>query len=60
MGNREEVERDMSTNIEINLPICKGCGGRGWVDSMFKGAQLCPICLGTGVQPPQTTLTRQG
>lgn len=27
---------------------CHGCGGRGWVDSQYKGAVLCPVCLGRG------------
>lgn len=28
---------------------CHGCDGRGWVDSFYKGAVVCPICKGTGV-----------
>lgn len=27
---------------------CHGCGGKGWVDSQFKGPVLCPVCNGTG------------
>jgi len=27
---------------------CHGCEGMGWVDSQYKGAQVCPICGGTG------------
>lgn len=29
-------------------PICNGCGGRGWVDSMYYGAMKCPLCNGRG------------
>ncbi len=28
--------------------ICPGCGGKRWVDSQYKGAQLCPVCKGAG------------
>ncbi len=27
---------------------CHGCEGRGWVDSQYKGAMLCPVCHGSG------------
>jgi DnaJ-class molecular chaperone len=28
--------------------FCHGCGGRGWVDSEYRGAQICPVCQGHG------------
>ena len=34
-----------------NIPTkvtCHGCHGSGWVDSKYKGAQLCPVCSGEG------------
>jgi hypothetical protein len=30
---------------------CHGCGGKGWVDSEYKGACMCPICKGGGQRP---------
>lgn len=30
------------------MKICHGCGGKGWVDSQYKGAVLCPVCDGSG------------
>ena len=32
----------------IQTESCHGCFGRGWVDSKAKGAQLCPVCGGSG------------
>jgi len=28
--------------------ICHGCDGKGWVDTKI-GAQICPICNGSGI-----------
>ena len=33
---------------EADMKICHGCEGKGWVDSKFQGAVLCPICRGNG------------
>jgi hypothetical protein len=38
-----------SNTFTYTLPQCRGCGGKGWVDSMYKGAMVCPVCGGTGV-----------
>ena len=27
---------------------CHACNGKGWVDSMYKGACKCPVCDGIG------------
>ena len=30
------------------MPQCHGCNGKRWVDSVYKGPTICPICKGTG------------
>ncbi len=45
----------MTTEVYMELPSCHGCGGKGWVDSMYKGAQVCPVCRGTGITPTDDT-----
>ena len=30
-------------------PTCHGCGGCGWVTTLYGSVQVCIICAGTGV-----------
>ena len=30
------------------MKTCHGCGGKGWVDSQYKGPAVCPLCGGSG------------
>ena len=30
------------------METCHGCGGKGWVDSQYKGPVVCPLCGGSG------------
>jgi len=42
---------------------CYGCEGKGWVDSQYKGAMICPVCGGRGEtgksQSRTSTLTKK-
>lgn len=43
-----------------SVVVCRGCLGRGWVDSRYRGPTLCPVCLGTGApetEPAKITYT---
>lgn len=43
--------------VEIKLQPCRGCGGKGWIDTQ-KGAQICPICGGSGTESqPRPAIT---
>lgn len=41
------TDNNINTKEDI-LMECHGCRGKGWVDSQYKGAMICPICLGSG------------
>jgi hypothetical protein len=42
---------------------CYGCEGKGWVDSQYKGAMICPVCGGSGEtskgQPRTSSLAKK-
>jgi len=40
---------------KLDIHKCHGCGGKGWVQT-WRGAERCPVCLGTGTYPPLPTL----
>jgi len=35
---------------------CHGCQGKGWVDSVYYGPSVCPLCKGTGVESTQVSV----
>ena len=48
-----------SNSFTYTIPACHECGGKGWVDSVYKGAMVCPVCGGTGVTPTSTATCSQ-
>jgi len=45
---KKKISKSSSKSIPAKLECCHGCNGKGWVDSQLHGAQLCPICNGSG------------
>jgi hypothetical protein len=47
---------DSGTIATANIcTSCHGCNGKGWVDSVYKGAMVCPVCNGSGTVIPSAT-----
>jgi DnaJ-class molecular chaperone len=36
--------------------VCHGCQGKGWVDSVYYGPSICPLCKGTGIEPIEISI----
>jgi hypothetical protein len=32
----------------MDIKICHGCGGKGWIELSTGNVQICPVCLGCG------------
>lgn len=53
-GKLKDLEEGVISKLKTP-EVCHGCCGRGWVDSVTRGAMRCPVCGGQGIYKNEDT-----
>ena len=59
-SKRERADAKRSEDVRPEGIPCEGCAGLGWIRPLFRRGRsfdervgtTCPICSGTGIEPP--------